>query len=298
MNNTDIDITNLLSCTRAQLEQIATKQSIKHSNNAKQLLCDIIDFHLKENRTLYSTGVIEVCSDKYGFLRVQSYDYNSTWTDIYVPQGLVKKYNILTGDTLVVIVKKSNDKALCLIAHNIISINSQNLATNKRFLRRIFEELTPCYPDKRIYLSNSKNNNNITNRVIDLVAPIGLGQRGLIIAPPKTGKTTMLQSIAKAIVENNKEDVYVIFLMIGERPEEVTETKKILKTSCKKVEVISSTFDDTPAKHTHTAHIVANKAKRMAETGQNVVILLDSLTRLTRSFNEDLPTTGRVLSGV
>ena len=235
-----------------------------------------------------ATGVLEIMPDGYGFLRSSDYNYLNSPDDIYLSQSQIKHYGLKTGDTLVGEIKppKEGDKYFPLV--KVKQINGRN----PEYIRdRVpFDFLTPLFPTEKFNIT-SNGHNNLSTRVVDLFAPIGKGQRGLIVAQPKTGKTVLLKDIANAIADNHPE-VYMIVLLIDERPEEVTDMARSVKA-----EVIASTFDEPAERHVKVANIVLEKAKRLVECGHDVVILLDSITRLARAFNTVQPASGKVLSG-
>jgi len=232
-------------------------------------------------------GVLEVMQEGYGFLRSADYNYMASPDDVYVPSQQIRAFGLKTGDTVVCTVRppKEGEKYFALI--QIQKINGKSPAEVRD--RVSFEHLTPLFPDKKINLVDKSS--NYGNRIIDLVSPIGKGQRGLIVAQPKTGKTHLLQNIANAIAANHPE-IYMIILLIDERPEEVTEMARNVKA-----EVVASTFDEPADKHVKLANIVLEKAKRLVECGHDVVILLDSITRLARAYNTVQPASGKILSG-
>lgn len=235
-----------------------------------------------------ATGVLEIMPDGYGFLRSSDYNYLNSPDDIYLSQNQIKLYGLKTGDTLVGEIKppREGDKYFPLV--KVSQINGRS----PEFIRdRVpFDFLTPLFPDEKFNIT-SNGHNNLSTRVVDLFAPIGKGQRGLIVAQPKTGKTMLLKAIANAIADNHPE-VYMIVLLIDERPEEVTDMARSVKA-----EVVASTFDEPADRHVKVANIVLEKAKRLVECGHDVVILLDSITRLARAFNTVQPASGKVLSG-
>lgn len=242
------------------------------------------------NGKLFAEGVIEIHTEGYGFIRFQEYSYLSSSEDIYVSPSQVKKFDLRTGDTVSGSVRppKGNEKYFALLT--VEAVNSEDPDNVLKYRKdRKFEKLTPLYPDDRINLETDPQNK--TGRVMNLLTPIGKGQRGLIVAAPRTGKTMILQSIAKAI-EINHPEIYLIVLLIDERPEEVTDMSRNVQG-----EVISSTFDEKPLRHTKVADIVLEKSKRLVEMGKDVVILLDSITRLARAHNSITPASGKVLSG-
>jgi transcription termination factor Rho len=283
---------DLQSMKVAELKKLITQyeledQDIKDKNS---LFFSILNAQAAANGKLFAEGVIEVLSEGYGFLRFQEYSYLSSSEDIYVSPSQVHKFDLRTGDTISGSVRppKGGEKYFALLT--VEAVNSEDpetvfkLRKNKRF-----EKLTPLYPDERINLETDAKDNS--GRVMDLLTPIGKGQRGLIVAAPRTGKTMILQSIAKSI-EVNHPEVALIVLLIDERPEEVTDMSRNVNG-----EVIASTFDEVPIRHTKVADIVLEKAKRLVEMGKDVVILLDSITRLARAHNAITPPSGKVLSG-
>lgn len=236
-----------------------------------------------------NTGVLEIMPDGYGFLRSSDFNYFSSPDDIYVSQTQIKLFGLKTGDTVRGTIRppKESEKYFPLI--KVIEINGR---TPDYIRDRVpFDYLTPLFPDEKFNLTGGKHSKNMSCRVVDMFAPIGKGQRGLIVAQPKTGKTVLLKDIANSIADNHP-DVYLIILLIDERPEEVTDMARSVKA-----EVIASTFDEPAEKHVKVANIVLEKAKRMVECGHDVVILLDSITRLARAYNTVAPASGKVLSG-
>lgn len=236
-----------------------------------------------------ATGVLEIMPDGYGFLRSSDYNYLNSPDDIYVSQNQIKSYALKTGDTILGEIRppRENDKYFPLVKINRINGRSPEFIRD----RVPFDFLTPLFPDEKFDLTGHGHNNNISIRVVDMFTPIGKGQRGLIVAQPKTGKTVLLKDIANAIADNHPE-VYMIVLLIDERPEEVTDMERSVKA-----EVIASTFDEPAEHHVKVANMVLEKAKRLVECGHDVVILLDSITRLARAYNTVQPASGKVLSG-
>lgn len=231
-------------------------------------------------------GVLEVHMNGYGFLRVNNYENSKE--DAYVSTINIKKYNLRRGDRVKALCSPPKETEAAALKQ-IVSINDLDPAL---FLKRTnFDDLIPYYPTKRLKLENDENSDDVAIRCIDLFAPLGMGQRGLIVAPPKTGKTTLLKKIAQAI-ESNYKDVKLIVLLIDERPEEVTDIKRSVKG-----EVVFSTFDENAEHHIRAAELVINRAKRLVEVGQNVVILMDSITRLARAYNNTIESSGKTLSG-
>ncbi|MFH2108636.1 MAG: transcription termination factor Rho [Chrysiogenia bacterium] len=262
----------------------------KDINDKNSLFFKILDVQARANGKLFAEGVIEVHSEGYGFLRFQEYAYLTSPEDIYVSPSQVNKFDLRTGDTVSGSVRppKTGEKYFALLSVEAVNNEDPESVTEKRRNVR-FEKLTPLYPDEKINLETGPE--NMSGRVMNLLTPLGKGQRGLIVAAPRTGKTMILQSIAKSI-EVNHPEINLIVLLIDERPEEVTDMSRNVKG-----EVIASTFDEIPMRHTKVADIVLEKAKRMVEMGKDVVILLDSITRLARAHNAITPASGKVLSG-
>jgi transcription termination factor Rho len=262
-------------------------KDIKDKNS---LFFNILNAQATSNGKLFAEGVIEVLNEGYGFLRFQEYSYLSSSEDIYVSPSQVHKFDLRTGDTVSGSVRppKGGEKYFALLTVEAVNFEDPERVLELRKNKR-FEKLTPLYPNQKILQETSSD--NITGRVMDLVTPVGKGQRGLIVAAPRTGKTMILQSLAKSI-EINHPEVVLIVLLIDERPEEVTDMSRNVKG-----EVISSTFDEVPIRHTKVADIVLEKAKRLVEMDKDVVILLDSITRLARAHNAITPPSGKVLSG-
>lgn len=239
--------------------------------------------------TLQDEGVIEVLQDGFGFLRSPESNYLPGPDDIYVSPSQVKRFGLRTGDTVEGELRAPKDGEKYFALSKISKINFAD-PENVRY-RINFDNLTPLHPNEKIKMENDLDNKNMTSRIIDLICPQGKGQRGMIVAPPRTGKTVMLQNIAHAITQNNPE-IYLIVLLIDERPEEVTEMSRTIKG-----EVISSTFDEPASRHVQVAEMVIEKAKRLVEHKRDVVILLDSITRLARAYNTVVPSSGKVLTG-
>ena len=242
---------------------------------------------LEQGLTLVGEGVLEVLPEGYGFLRSQHWNYLYSPDDIYVSPSQIKRFDLRTGDTVSGQVRppKEWERYLALLKVELVNEGEPDSAKT----RIEFENLTPRYPDGRLRLETSEG--DLSMRVMDLIAPIGKGQRGLIVAPPRAGKTILLQKLANAIAENYP-DVVLIMLLIDERPEEVTDMQKVVKG-----EVISSTFDEEATRHVQVAEMVIEKARRLVESGRDVVILLDSITRLARAHNSVIPSGGKIMSG-
>ncbi|MCL6567202.1 MAG: transcription termination factor Rho [Acidobacteriia bacterium] len=253
----------------------------------QELIFQILRAQTEKNGLIFSEGVLECLPDGFGFLRAPEYNYLPGPDDIYVSPSQIRKFDLRTGDTVSGQVRppKDGERYFALIKVEAVNFEDPEVARSKIF----FDNLTPLYPQERIRLETTKD--NLTGRVLDLLCPIGKGQRGLIVAPPRTGKTMMLQAIANSITTNHPE-ITLIVLLIDERPEEVTDMQRTVKG-----EVISSTFDEPPQRHIQVAEMVLEKAKRLVEHKRDVVILLDSLTRLARAYNAVTPPSGKVLSG-
>lgn len=276
----------------SELKKVITQYELdpKDIKDKNSLFFNILNAQASANGKLFAEGVIEVLSEGYGFLRFQEYSYLSSSEDIYVSPSQVHKFDLRTGDTVSGSVRppKGGEKYFALLT--VEAVNSEDPETVLQLRKnKKFEKLTPLYPDQKICLETTPE--NLTGRVMDLLTPIGKGQRGLIVAAPRTGKTMILQSIAKSI-EVNHPEISLIVLLIDERPEEVTDMARNVRG-----EVISSTFDEVPIRHTKVADIVLEKAKRLVEMDKDVVILLDSITRLARAHNAITPPSGKVLSG-
>jgi transcription termination factor Rho len=275
-----------------ELKKLVKEMQIedKDATDKNSLFFKVLDAQARASGKLFAEGVIEVHSEGYGFLRFQEYAYLTSPEDIYVSPSQVNKFDLRTGDTVSGSVRppKTGEKYFALLSVEAVNNEDPEMVTEKRRNVR-FEKLTPLYPDEKINLETGPD--NMSGRVMNLLCPIGKGQRGLIVAAPRTGKTMILQSIAKSI-EVNHPEINLIVLLIDERPEEVTDMSRNVKG-----EVIASTFDEIPLRHTKVADIVLEKAKRMVEMGKDVVILLDSITRLARAHNAITPASGKVLSG-
>lgn len=273
-----------------QLNAFGKKIGLKHlgSLTKSQMVFEIVR-SLSENpaEILYGEGVLEILPDGFGFLRSPNYNYLPSAEDIYVSPAQIRRFDLKKGDTLSGTIRPPKDKEKYFALLKVDRINGKS--PEKARERILFENLTALYPNKRIVMETTKD--KLSTRVLDLAAPIGKGQRGLIVAPPRTGKTILLQNIANAITTNNPE-IIVIVLMIGERPEEVTDMQRMVKG-----EVVSSTFDEPPERHVQVAEMVIEKARRLVEHGSDVVILLDSITRLARAYNTIEPHSGKILTG-
>jgi transcription termination factor Rho len=253
----------------------------------QELIFAILKSQADEDGKLRGSGVLEVLQDGFGFLRAPDYNYLPGPDDIYVSPSQIRRLNLRTGDTVEGEVRapKDNERYFALLKVDKVNFEPPEASRNKT----LFVNLTPLYPDEQIDLEDEPD--NFSTRVMNIVAPLGKGQRGLIVAPPRTGKTVLMQKIARAIVDNHKE-ITLIVLLIDERPEEVTDMKRSVNA-----EVVSSTFDEPPQRHIQVAEMVIEKAKRLVEHKKDVVILLDSITRLARAYNTVTPASGKILSG-
>ncbi|WP_246604679.1 transcription termination factor Rho [Chloracidobacterium aggregatum] len=253
----------------------------------QELVFKILQAQTERSGLIFSEGVLECLPDGFGFLRAPDYNYLPGPDDIYVSPSQIRKFDLRTGDTISGQIRppKEGERYFALIKVEAINFEPPDL----RRERVQFDNLTPLYPNKRLRMESTPE--NLSGRVLDLVTPIGRGQRGLIVAPPRTGKTMLLQSIANSITRNHPE-VMLIVLLIDERPEEVTDMQRSVQG-----EVVSSTFDEPPTRHVQVADMVIEKAKRLVEHGRDVVILLDSITRLARAHNATVPPSGKILSG-
>jgi transcription termination factor Rho len=290
--NGDIHIAELQRMSMSQLIEEARKDNLPEISGIKRqdLIFKLLKERVKMNGLMFGEGTLEILPDGFGFLRSPDYHYLSCPDDIYVSPSQIRRFGLRTGATVAGQIRppKENERYFALL--RVEAINSDD--PNKVNTRVFFDELTPLHPDKRIVLETTDDEMNM--RVVDLIVPIGFGQRGLIVSPPRAGKTILLQKMAKAVLANHPE-VYVIMLLIDERPEEVTDMERQVKGS--QCEVISSTFDEDAARHIQVAEMVIEKAKRMVECGHDVIIFLDSITRLARAWNSECPSSGRVLTG-
>ena len=284
-----MDIAELKAKSIGELHEMAEDLDIRNYSGLKRqdLLFQIEQNLLDEDRTLHGEGVLEILPEGYGFLRSPDWNYLYGPDDIYVSPSQIKRFDMRTGDTILGQVRppKNGERYLALL--KVESINGEDPEKAKH--RIAFDNLRPRYPEDRIRLERSDG--DISMRVMDLVAPVGKGQRQLIVSPPKAGKTILLQKMANAILENHPE-CYVIVLLIDERPEEVTDMQENVDA-----EIIASTFDEPADRHTQVAEMVLDKAKRLVEYEYDVVILLDSITRLARAYNTTVPHSGKILSG-
>ena len=253
----------------------------------QELIFAILQAQVEKNGVIFGGGVLEILPDGFGFLRAPDYNYLPGPDDIYVSPSQIRRFNLRTGDTISGQIRppKEGERYFALLKVELVNFEDPSVARDKI----LFDNLTPLYPEDRLNLETEAN--NFSARVMDLMTPIGMGQRGLIVAAPRTGKTMLLQNIANSIAKNHPE-VVLIVLLIDERPEEVTDMERSVKA-----DVISSTFDEPPQRHIQVAEMVLEKAKRLVEHKRNVVILLDSITRTARAYNTVVPASGKILSG-
>ena len=259
-------------------------------NRKQDIIFAILKRHAMNGEEIFGDGVLEILADGFGFLRTAAGSYLAGPDDIYISPSQIRRFNLRTGDTINGTIRppKESERYFALLKVNQINYDTPENARNKI----LFENLTPLFPTEQLIMElGNGTTEDLTARVVDLVAPIGKGQRSIIVAPPKAGKTMLLQNIAQSIVRNNPE-CFLIVLLIDERPEEVTEMERTVRG-----EVIASTFDESPARHVQVAEMVIEKAKRLVEHKKDVVILLDSITRLARAYNTVIPSSGKVLTG-
>ncbi len=283
-----LDIRSLHEMNMAQLTRIAKDLEVENPAGMRKqdLIFKILQVQTERKGLIFSEGVLECLPDGFGFLRAPEYNYLPGPDDIYVSPSQIRKFDLRTGDTVSGQIRppKEGERYFALIKVEAVNFEHPDVAREKIF----FDNLTPLYPQERIKLEAPAN---LSSRVLDIICPIGKGQRGLIVAPPRTGKTMLLQSLANSISTNHPE-ITLIVLLIDERPEEVTDMQRTVKG-----EVISSTFDEPAQRHVQVAEMVIEKAKRLVEHKRDVVILLDSITRLARAYNTIVPPSGKVLSG-
>jgi len=288
-----MNMQDLKSKTPDELLTFAEELEIENASTLRKQ--DIVFTILKKladnDVAIFGDGVLETLQDGFGFLRSAQANYLAGPDDIYVSPNQIRKFGLRTGDTVEGQIKAPKDGERYFALHKIIKINFEDPENVKHRIN--FDNLTPLYPDEKLHLELDENDKNkgLTNRVIDIISPLGKGQRALITAPPRSGKTVMLQMLAHAI-EKNHPEIYLIVLPIGERPEEVTDMSRSVKG-----EVVSSTFDEPATRHVQVAEMVIEKAKRLVEHKRDVVILLDSITRLARAYNAVIPSSGKVLTG-
>ncbi len=284
-----MNLAELKTHTMSELIELAEQYEIDNVSGMRkqELIFALLQACASQNGSIYGEGVLEILPDGFGFLRSPTYSYIPGPDDIYVSPSQIRRFGLRTGDVISGQIRppKESERYFALLKVKEICFNRPEQAKHVV----LFDNLTPIYPDERFCMENGAE--NFSGRIIDLLAPLGKGQRGLIVAPPRTGKTVLLQTIANSINVNHPE-VYLIVLLIDERPEEVTDMARTVRA-----EVISSTFDEPPQRHVQVAEMVLEKAKRLVERKKDVVILLDSITRLGRAYNAVSPSSGRVLSG-
>ena len=275
-----------------ELLEIAKDMGLDNLNRSRKqdLIFTVLKKHAKSGEDIWGDGVLEILQDGFGFLRSATASYLAGPDDIYVSPSQIRRFNLRTGDTVSGKIRPPKEGERYFALLKVDKINFEPLESTRNKI--LFENLTPLFPQDRLVLeSGNGSTEDLSGRILDLVSPIGKGQRGLIVSPPKAGKTLMLQHVAQAITKNNPE-THLIVLLIDERPEEVTDMQRSVRG-----EVIASTFDEPPARHVQVAEMVIEKAKRLVEHKQDVVILLDSITRLARAYNTVVPSSGKVLTG-
>jgi len=286
-----LDLRQLKAKTARELAELAAELGVEGVSNLRkqELIFGILGAQAQKSGNVYGEGVLEILPDGFGFLRAPDSNYLPGPDDIYISPSQVRRFGLRTGDCVSGLIRspKEGERYFALLKVEAINYEEPDRARKKV----LFDNLTPLYPEEQLHLSQSEQPTEYTARVIDLMVPIGKGQRALIVAAPRTGKTVMLQSIAHGIAANNK-DVILLVLLIDERPEEVTDMQRSVKG-----EVVSSTFDEPPTRHVQVAEMVIEKARRLVEHGKDVVILLDSITRLARAYNATVPPSGKILSG-
>lgn len=287
-----MNLSELKKKPTAELFEQAQSMGVESISRARKqdIIFAMLKAHAKSGEDIYGDGVLEILQDGFGFLRSQNSNYVAGADDIYVSPSQIRRFGLRTGDSISGKIRppKDNERYFALLKVDTINYEPPDQARNKI----LFENLTPLHPNERMRMERGNGSReDITARVIDIVAPFGRGQRGLIIAPPKAGKTLMLQNIAQSITSNYP-DCYLIVLLIDERPEEVTEMSRMVQG-----EVVSSTFDEPATRHVQVAEMVIEKAKRLVEHKKDVIILLDSITRLARAYNTVIPSSGKVLTG-
>lgn len=285
-----MNLSELKKMSTPDLHVYAKKEEIEVGQAAhrQNIIFAVLAKKVAAGEVIAGEGVLEIMPDGYGFLRDSGCSYRPGPDDIYVSPSQIRRFSLRTGDVISGTIRppKDNERYFALKQLELVTGNKPGKS------KVLFEDLTPLFPHKRLVLArNNGTTDDLTSRVLDLASPIGFGQRGLIVAPPKAGKTIMLQSIAQSIEANNP-DVTLIILLVDERPEEVTEMKRMVKS-----EVVASTFDEPASNHMHVAEMVIEKAKRLVEHKKDVVILMDSMTRLARAYNTAMPSSGKVLTG-
>ncbi|MCL4178501.1 MAG: transcription termination factor Rho [Verrucomicrobia bacterium] len=285
-----VNISRLQAMTMSELNQMAKEMEIENFGTMRkqEVIFQILQKNAQRSGILFAEGVLEILPEGFGFLRSQSFNYLPCPEDIYVSPSQIRRFDLQTGDVVSGQIRppKEKERFFALLKVEAVGHEDPDRAKDKTH----FDNLTPLFPNRRFLLETGPA--ELSARVLDLVCPIGKGTRGLIVAPPRTGKTVLLQNVANAIIKNNPE-VYLFILLIDERPEEVTDMER----TCRPAEVVSSTFDEPPERHVQVAEMVIEKARRMVEHKKDVVILLDSITRLARAYNTVQPHSGKILSG-
>lgn len=287
-----MNLTDLKSKPITELLEIAQSMGMENLGRSRkqEIIASVLRKHAKEGEAIFGDGTLEILQDGFGFLRSADSSYLAGPDDIYVSPSQIRRFNLRTGDSVSGKIRPPKDNERYFALLKVDQINYTDPAESKNKI--IFENLTPLFPDETLRLeAGNGSTEDLTSRIIDLTAPIGKGQRGLIVSPPKAGKTLILQNIAQAIARNNPE-CHLIVLLIDERPEEVTEMQRSVRG-----EVVASTFDEPPSRHVQVSEMVIEKAKRLIEHKADVVILLDSITRLARAYNTVQPASGKVLTG-
>ena len=287
-----MNLTELKNTSVSKLVKLGESMGLENLARLRKqdIIFSILKAHAKSGEDIFGFGVLEILQDGFGFLRSSDSSYLAGPDDIYISPSQIRRFNLRTGDSVQGKIRppKDGERYFALLKINQVNFNKPENSRNKI----LFENLTPIHPDERFRLeSGNGSTEDITARILDLVSPIGKGQRGLIVAPPKAGKTMLLQNIAQSITINNP-DAELIVLLIDERPEEVTEMRRLVRG-----EVVASTFDEPASRHVQVAEMVIEKAKRLVEHKKDVIILLDSITRLARAYNTVVPSSGKVLTG-
>jgi len=285
-----MNLQELKSKKNEELVKMAEKLGVENaaSKRSQELVYEILQKLVENKETILATGVLQILPDGFGFLRSPKYNYLPGPDDIYIPPSMIKRFGLRTGQTVTGEIRSPKEGERYFALNKITAVFDNDNVDQVRHTP-LFDNLTPFYPKKKIVLETKSN--VMATRIMDLLVPIGMGQRGLIVAPPRTGKTVLLQDIAHSITKNHPE-IHLIVLLIDERPEEVTDMMRNVDA-----EVIASTFDEPATRHVQVAEMVLEKAKRMVEFGKEVVILLDSITRLARAYNAIVPPSGKILSG-
>jgi transcription termination factor Rho len=290
-----MNLTDLKTKSTQDLIDIAKEMGLDNMARSRKqdIIFAILKRHAKSGEDISGDGVLEILQDGFGFLRSADSSYLAGPDDIYVSPSQIRRFNLRTGDSISGKIRPPKDSERYFALLKVSEINFTKPENSKHKI--LFENLTPLFPNERLTLETGNGSTeDLTGRIIDLVAPIGKGARGLLVAPPKAGKTIMMQNIAQAIITNNPE-CYIIVLLIDERPEEVTEMQR--SVGVRGAEVVASTFDEPPSRHVQVADMVIEKAKRLVEHKKDVIILLDSITRLARAYNTVIPSSGKVLTG-